>query len=350
MLVAIFVGQYLTVPNGKPTTSAMPADHQGFTMEPKSPPASKHLVLDPDYGRDAARYYLGDALNAGRELVAYGANLLLRCFQTMERTLDNAMLLGVLFRQSIAALDAFMLCLENGAVGAAAVHSRGALEASFYIGFVLKRGKKEWAKRIWVYSLRQNLSWVRRMIPGQPERDQYLEGRKQMGLVPPEPTKEEVQDYLKDEQAILDRLNADDLRDLNATFEAVASKRGYEPDWFRPGLDGVSSVYKMACELGRQNEYDTFYRSLSWSVHGSYAFTSAIIQGSTMGIQPVRDFEQFKLVFSFGVNTAIKTYVDVMREYRPDEAKGFAQKYLAEWQDRLRNLPEMDIEPNPTDV
>lgn len=156
-------------------------------MEPKSPPVIKHLVLDPAYGRDAAQYYLGDALEAGRELVAYGANLLLRSFQTMERTLDNGMVLGVLFRQSIAALDAFMLCLENGAVGAAAVHSRGALEASFYIEFVLRRGKKEWAKRIWIYSLRQNLSWVRRGIPGRPERDQYLEGRKQMGLLPPEP-------------------------------------------------------------------------------------------------------------------------------------------------------------------
>ncbi|MFL5495756.1 MAG: DUF5677 domain-containing protein [Gemmatimonadales bacterium] len=316
-------------------------------MEPKLPPISKHLVLDPAYGRDAAQYYLGGALEAGREMVAYGADLLLRSFQTMERTLDNGMLLGVLFRQSIAALDAFMLCLENGAVGAAAVHSRGALEASFYIEFVLRRGKKEWAKRIWVYSLRQNLSWVRRGIPGRPERKQYLEGRKQMGLLPPEPTEEEVQGYLATEQSILERLTADDLRDLNAAFEAVASKKGYEPDWFRPGKDGVSSVYRMACELGRQNEYDTFYRSLSWSVHGSHAFTSAIIQGSTMGIHPVRDLEQFTMVFSFGVNTALKTYIEVIREYRADEQKWFARKYRAEWEDRLRNLPEINMELDP---
>ena len=316
-------------------------------MEPKPPPVSKHLVLDPDYGRDAARYYLGDALDAGRELVAYGANLLLRCFQTMERTLDNGMLLGVLFRQSIAALDGFMLCLENGAVSAAAVHSRGALEASFYIEFMLRRGKKEWAKRIWVYSLRQNLGWVRRMLPGRPERDQYLEGRKQMGLLPAEPTEEEVRGSLATEREMLERLTADDLRDLNAAFEAVASKKGYEPDWFRPGKDGVSSVYKMACELGRQNEYDTFYRSLSWSVHGSHAFTSAIIQGSSIGIHPLRDLEQFKLVFSFGVNTALKTCIEVIREYRPDEEKWFARKYRAEWEDRLRNLPEINFELDP---
>ena len=316
-------------------------------MEPKSPPVSKHLVLDPAYGRDAAQYYLGGALEAGRELVAYGADLLLRSFQTMERTLDNGMVLGVLFRQSIAALDAFMLSLENAAVSAAAVHSRGALEASFYIEFVLRRGKKDWAKRIWIYSIRQNLSWVRRGIPGRPERNQYLEGRRQMGRRPPEPTEEEVQASLATEREILERLNADDLRELNSAFEAVASKKGYEPDWFRPGKDGVSSVFKMACELGRQNEYDTFYRSLSWSVHGSHAFTSAIIQGSAIGIHPVRDLEQFTPVLSFGVNTALKTYIEVIREYRPDEEKWFARKYRAEWEERLRNLPEINMELDP---
>lgn len=96
-----------------------------------------------------------------------------------------------------------------------------------------------------------------------------------------------MQASLATEREILERLNADDLRELNSAFEAVASKKGYEPDWLRPGKDGVSSVYRMACELARQNECDTFYRSLSWSVHGSHAFTSAIIQG-TMGIHPVR--------------------------------------------------------------
>lgn len=318
-------------------------------MERKSPPTSKHLVLDPTYGRDAAEYYLRTPLEVGRELVAYGADLLLRCFQTMDRNLANAMVLGVLFRQSIAALDSFMLCLENGAVDAAAVHSRGALEASFYIELVLKRGKEEWAKRIWVYSLRQNLSWVRRMIPGRPERDQYLAGRNQMGVPAPEPSGEEVQKSLAEETALLERLNADDLRDLNAAFDAWA-KRGYEADWFRPGKDGVSSVYKIACELSRQNEYDTFYRWLSWYVHGSYAFTSAIIEGGSMGIHPVRDLERFNMVLSFGVNTAMKTYAEIIREYRPDEASGFARKYLTEWQDRLRNLPDIDIEPNATSV
>ena len=315
----------------------------------QAPPTSKHLVLDPEYGRAAAQHYFRDPLEAGKELVTYGADLLLRCFRTMDRTLANGMIVGVLFRQFIAGLDGFILCLENGAVDAAAVHSRGALEASFYIDFVLRRGKEEWGKRIWVYSLRQYLSWARRMIPGRPEHDRYLKGRNQIGAPVPEPSAEKVQAILRTEAALIERLNADDVRELDAAFDAWATKRGHEPDWYRPGKDGVSSIYKIACELGRENEYDTFYRSLSWSVHGSQAFASAIIEGGSMGLLPIRDFEDFNLVFSFGVTTALQTYNQIILEYRPDEAQTFARKSLAEL-DRLRNLPEIDMEPNPKEV
>jgi hypothetical protein len=123
----------------------------------KPEPVSTHLILDPAYGREIVQHHLRPQLDAGREIVDYGANLLLRCFLSMERTVGNVMVVGVLFRQAVAALDGFVLCLENGAVDAAEVHSRGALEASLAIEWVLKRGKEEWGRRIWVFSLRQNL-------------------------------------------------------------------------------------------------------------------------------------------------------------------------------------------------
>jgi hypothetical protein len=81
-------------------------------------------------------------LEAAREVVGYGANLILRCFVTMERSIGNAMLVGALFRQAVAALDAFVLCLENGLINAAEVHSRGALEASLFIDWVLMRARR----------------------------------------------------------------------------------------------------------------------------------------------------------------------------------------------------------------
>jgi Family of unknown function (DUF5677) len=67
------------------------------------------------------------------------------------------------------------------------------------------------------------------------------------------------------------------VRELNTGLDAWAAKRGYELDSFRPGKDWVSSVYKIACEVGRQNEYDTIYRSLSNSAHGSHVLKSLII-------------------------------------------------------------------------
>jgi hypothetical protein len=69
-----------------------------------------------------------------------------------------------------------------------------------------------------------------------------------------------VRGSLATEREILERLNADDLRELNSAFEALALKKGYEPDWFRPGKDGVSSVYKIACELDWlfEPKYDGF--------------------------------------------------------------------------------------------
>jgi hypothetical protein len=162
------------------------------------------MVLDPAYGREIVDRHLRPHVEAAREVVAYGADLLLRCFFSMDRTIGNVMVIGVLFRQAVAALDAFVLCLENGAVDAAEVHSRGALEASLSIDWVLKQGKEEWGRRSWIYSLRQNLQWVRKLIPGRPEYQRYVAGRAQMGVPARDPTEEELIKHLAAE-AVADR-------------------------------------------------------------------------------------------------------------------------------------------------
>jgi hypothetical protein len=41
-------------------------------------------------------------------------------------------------------------------------------------------------------------------------------------------------------KGLLERLNADDVRELDTGFDAWAAKRGYELDSFRPGKDWVS--------------------------------------------------------------------------------------------------------------
>ena len=137
-------------------------------MTRKIEPANTHMVLDPTYGREIVERHLQPHVDAAREVVTYGSNLLLRCLKGMDGTIGNVMVVGVLFRQALAALDGFVLCLAHGAVDAAEVHSRGALEASLSIDWVLKQGKEEWGRRIWIYSLRQNLQWVRKRIPRRP--------------------------------------------------------------------------------------------------------------------------------------------------------------------------------------
>lgn len=314
-------------------------------MTRKIEPANTHMVLDPTYAREVVGRHLQPHLDAAREVVAYGADLLLRCFFSMDRTIGNVMVVGVLFRQAVAALDAFVLCLENGAVDAAEVHSRGALEASLSIDWVLKQGKEAWGRRIWIYSLRQNLQWARKLIPGRPEYDGYMAGRAEMGVPARNPNDEELKKHLEAEAEILEKLSEDEFREMNAEFEAYAQKRGHEADWFRPGKDGVSSVYKIAEKLGRLNEYDTFYRSLSYSVHGSHAIKSLIFEPGRIGVEPIRDFEGFATTFGIGINTALSVYATMFGEYRPDERKGFSRKYLDEWRGRLRDLPEIEIEP-----
>jgi hypothetical protein len=78
------------------------------------------------------------------------------------------------------------------------------------------------------------------------------------------------------QMGLLQRLNAEDVQELNTEFDAWAAKRDYELDSFRPGKDRVSLAYRSLVSLA-QNEYDTFYRSPSYSVHGSLALKSLIM-------------------------------------------------------------------------
>ena len=185
------------------------------------------------------------------------------------------------------------------------------------------------------------------LIPGHPENDRYTATRIELGIPARTLTAEELEKALAAEAELLERLNQGNVSAINKEFEELAMRLKREPEWYRPGREGVKSIHQIATELKRLSEYDTFYKSLSYSVHGSHAMKSLILEEGQVGVEPIRDFERFPIAFGIGINSALlRTYITMLKEYRPDEVQRFSRKFLDEWRERLRNLPTVTIEPH----
>lgn len=60
--------------------------------------------------------YFSDIIDVMRDMTKYGTNLIVRCFATGERKLEDAIILGVVVHQAVAMFDAFEILVSNAAV------------------------------------------------------------------------------------------------------------------------------------------------------------------------------------------------------------------------------------------
>lgn len=304
-------------------------------------------VLDPPYARDEAWRVFRPQLEVAREITNFGSNLLKRPFARSQQEVSDLVVISVLFRQSLAALDGTVLCLENGAVHASKLHARALLEASLFIEWVLKKGKDRWGKQLYVWSIRQERHWVRRVIPGTDENRAFADswreafGEEWQG-------RPDIENSAKEQEAEIDALLlSDTYRVINDWFEAYNRNPGVEPDWFRPGPGGVGSLYKLAERLGRRAEYNTFYKSLSYAAHGARTRLHISVgpDAGTVSLEPIRYLEDFPFVFTTAINLTLRIFRALIQEYRPDEEPAFRETYISQWRSRLKP-PQVTVNPD----
>jgi hypothetical protein len=205
-----------------------------------------------------------------------------------------------------------------------------------YIHWILSQGKERWGRQLYVYNLRQEREWARRMLRGTPEFQAMNQAWNSAYGSNWNPADEAIRSA---EQVIADvsgLLRTEDYREISGWFDVRHEKLGYDPDWYKPGPNAPRSLYALATKLDRKVEYTVLYKSFSDHAHGSRTNTAFRVRGEGLvGIQPVRALLDFPFVFSITASLIIRAYGRLLDEYRPAEQRQFSETIVQKWRERL---------------
>ena len=311
-------------------------------------PPNTHALLDPDWARGVVRLYYGAQLDLFRDIVRYAADLALRALTSAPDDVPNHMVIGVLFRQAMAAADAVGELLTAGAVDQAHLQMRALVEARWGLVYAL-RDPEKWGRHIYVSSLRENRYRARRWISGtlEYESGQYereLRTKYGSGDEPP-PDPASFQTFVQGIDAILARPA---YAQTSASFDAFLSEKGFEAPWYFDGAlpkkERVTSIRKFAAAVEALGEYDSVYMYASDHTHGGYMGTHLALDDMGAYVAPIRTPEGLRqsLILSFSlVSDCCRR---VIEQWRSEELPRFVQKYVEQWRDLLRNCPDVKLE------
>lgn len=300
-----------------------------------------HAIWDPAWATASVGHSYGKQIELGRELTRYGADLLLRTLQSAPDDLPNHVILTVLFRDAIAALDGVILALEAGAVGGAHIHTRGQMEARWGLMFALKDPAK-WGRHLYVSSRREQRVWAARLVPGTPEYTASEEARDLIEAGGGVGARPEFADYIK-------ALDLDLAKPINApiseSFELYEKKTKRSAKWYYDSKDArpIKSIGGLARAVRCGAEYQTMYRHSSHYVHGAFTGNSFKYDDAGAAVAPIRTPEHWRHLFLFGASLASDTFRRVIDHYRPDEVETFRRQYTERWRDIIRNAPDVEV-------
>lgn len=276
------------------------------------------------------------------DLADYASNLIPRAFERSERKLRDVIVCYGFLKQVTAMLDAFDVLARAGAIHAAHLPARAAFEGSLYLEWLLVSDGDKKAAHYVVGGLRAERRWGRRALRGTPEASTFLRQMKHIGQdimsrewVSPE----DAQKFISEADRVLAH---QELAGAEAAFEAMATKRGREPEWYK--VLGKRNIRAIAEELMRLPEYVLHYAKGSEVMHSSsYAdhvrFGSAGSSGT-----PVRSLIGVDYVLNFVVSNAIHTFMRVLGFYRVDEMPWFSTKYVTDWRAPFLRIPHVRVQ------
>lgn len=258
------------LPKGGPTCRGIPGRHGAESvagLRRNQWPASGGIRT----GVSAlAHQHFEKHLELLRDLANYGANLVLRSFNSSPKKMEDIVICGVLLKQVVAMTDAIEILLTAGCGLAALLPSRTAFEASIYLDWILVPDSELKAKRYIVSNYRDQREWAKRATLGSPEE---LELRKAIEpfKINIHATRPELAATAAAAVAEADRVLAQpSLSSIDQEFVAARRKnQRYDIEWYQ--LDGLRSIRQVAEKVDRLAEYELFYSRGSQVMHtGTY--------------------------------------------------------------------------------
>jgi hypothetical protein len=295
-------------------------------------------IINRDEAVELVNHQLAPWLKLVADMVNYGSALIPRTFGSSEKTLGDAVVIGVLLRQVVAMFDALEVLMSNGAVHASNVQLRAMFEASVYIQWILAGEKDKKARYYYVFNLLRKRMWALRVQPESQEGKAFRAVMAKAGL----PVDESLGSVGKSQIAEIDRvLSQPEFAAASADFHLWKKHNARKPSWYSPL--GVANLRDLAERVGKEPIYAMVYASTSEVMHASSYEHHIRIREGKLTIEPIRYFGRFAEVFRFSTIIAMDVFMAVLRAYRPGEMRVFGNKYLEKWQKFFLNPPRIDI-------
>jgi hypothetical protein len=303
-------------------------------------PEDPHKGLLDDEGTTAfASEELKPWTNLLRDLANYGSHLIPRAYTSSDKTLGDAVLIGILLRQLVAMIDAIEILLCRSAVHAATLQLRAMFEVSVYIEWMLAGDREKKAAYYYVYNLLQLRVWAMRVQSGTPESSGFKDMMNKAGL----PVDVTLGDEGKNQVKEIDRvLSQGRFVAIRGDFQDWKKRNGRRPAWYSPL--GVNDLRKMAIKVKREPLYVFLYGPGSEVMHASNYRQHIHIQSGRITFYSIRHPKEFSTKVRLTATIAIDIFMKILREYREGECARFSQKYIERWQQAFMNIPQVKVD------
>jgi hypothetical protein len=303
-------------------------------------PEDPHKGLLDDEGSTAfVSEQLKPWTNLLRDLANYGSNLIARAYTSSDRTLGDAVMIGILLKQLVAMIDAIEILLCRGAVHAATLQLRAMFETSVYIEWMLAGDRENKTAYYYVHNLLRLRVWAMRVQPGSAESTSFKEIMNKAGL-PVDPTLgDEGKKQVQEIDRVLAQARFASVRDK---FREWKKQYGRKPNWYSPL--GVTDLRNMAVKVGKEPLYVMIYGPGSEVMHASnYGHHIGFKSGRHITFHSIRHPKNFSHMVRLTAVLAIPIFKAVLGEYRKEEWSRFGQKFVNKWQKAFRSIPELTI-------
>ena len=304
-------------------------------------------ILDREGPREAIEKNFKESIELLQEIANYGTNLIPRCFVSSEKTLTDIIILGDFLKHAVAMIDAVEILVSQGAVMSAQVPARSLWETSLYILWILSSDADRRAKQYYVWDLRRQQYWAKRIIPGTKEREAFQTTLEKISsIVDPDEEKQKMEEAKKQIANIDKILGQSEFRDINDEFDKI-KKRQHDEPWYKPG--GPSSLKDMANRLGLNSEWELFYTQFSEISHAQALRKHIRFKKNEIVFEPIRYLEGIDVLLRMTLSFAIRTYRTILQHYRPEELTNFGRKYLTEWRERFWSIKGVNYKVETSD-
>lgn len=298
-------------------------------------------LFDQEEAKKNVAEHFADQIKLLSDMTEYGANLVLRAFDSSKKELPDIVVCGVLLKQVVSMLAAVQTLVEAGVVHAAFLPARAAFEASIYSDWIMFSDSDRKARCYVVSNLRNERLWALRSIQGTPEEADFDHIPKSIGLDIHANNPNLGHEAKKQLLEVNKILAQPGFKEIDHEFEKCKGKRKIDLPWYEL-VGGVKSIRQLAQAVGRLAEYETFYSKGSKITH-SASFRDHIIFGNkNVQFKPIHHLEGIEILLSFIFGVAIQSFLRTLRYYRPSELPRFSQKYVEEWRKPYRTIKSVE--------